>query len=55
MIFDTDMHTDEMYTPEVEWGLNVSFCVRWVAKKKNENLDFRPNRMSVSVKLYTVL
>jgi len=25
MIFDTDMHTDEMYPPEVEWALKVSF------------------------------
>jgi len=28
IIFDTDMHADAKYTPEVDWGLNVLFYVR---------------------------
>jgi len=32
LIFHTDMYVDEMYTPEVKWGLNVSCCVRLVAE-----------------------
>ena len=28
LIFTRFVYTDERYAPEVEWGLNVSFCVR---------------------------